>query len=90
MKKNKAETIAIMKKYSGGYSDSVLEADYDRVLSMLSPDGTVPEAARKLDLKIRASLIGLPNDRIPPLSQVYDYSVAREATAQLDASGWTP
>lgn len=90
MTKHRTGTIAIMKKYSTGYSDPVLESDYDRVLSMLSPDGTAPEAARQLDLKIRAALIDLPEKQLPPLDQIYNYSIARAAAGQLDASGWTP
>lgn len=88
-KKYKAQTVAIMQKYST-YSQHVLEADYDQLYPVLSLDGTVPEDARREDLKVRASLIGLPESQIPSLSQVYDYSIVHAVNAELDASKWVP
>jgi ABC-type nitrate/sulfonate/bicarbonate transport system substrate-binding protein len=90
MKKYNAPSVAIMRKYDSASSEKVLKADYDRLYPVLSLDGTVPEDARLTDLKVRASLIDLPESKIPALAQVYDYSIVRSVNAQLDASGWTP
>jgi ABC-type nitrate/sulfonate/bicarbonate transport system substrate-binding protein len=90
MKANPRETIAIMSKYDTQSNTDQLAIDYDKVRSVLTPDGTVAEDVRAVDLKVRASIIGLGADKIPPMERIYDYSIVRETTAELERSGWQP
>jgi ABC-type nitrate/sulfonate/bicarbonate transport system substrate-binding protein len=90
MKANPRQTIAIMSKYDTQSTTDQLAIDYDKVRSVLTPDGTVAEDVRAVDLKVRASIIGLGADKIPPMERIYDYSIVRETNAELERSGWQP
>jgi ABC-type nitrate/sulfonate/bicarbonate transport system substrate-binding protein len=86
----RAETIAILVAWEQSADPRGAEADYDDVVATLTANGIADAALRQHDLDVRASFIGLPADRIPPLDAVYDYSPLEEVNAALDASGWTP
>ena len=67
-----------------------LEVDYDSLVPSLTKDGTVTKALRRADAEIRAEIIGVPKNKIRPISEMWDYSLAREINRELDASGWQP
>lgn len=90
MKAFRRETVAILTKWEQSADPRGAEVDYDDVLATLTENGTADAVLRRHDLEVRASFIGLPADRIPPLDAVYDYSPLEEVNAALDASGWTP
>lgn len=90
MRKFKAQTMAIVQKYSKITDPRVNEFDYDATIPILTKDGTVPDDVLRSDLIVRASLIGMTASQIPPLSKIYDYSIVRQANAELDAARWTP
>jgi NitT/TauT family transport system substrate-binding protein len=62
--------------------------DYDEVLHTLTEDGTAPLDSAREDAALRASLSNI--DSVPPVEQMYDYSLVREAGQELRASGWKP
>ena len=39
---------------------------------------------------MRADLIGLPKEKIPPIDKIYDFSLVRAINAELDATRWKP
>jgi hypothetical protein len=42
------------------------------------------------DLTVRASLLGITKDQIPPINKIYDFTLAHQIDAELDASRWKP
>jgi NitT/TauT family transport system substrate-binding protein len=64
--------------------------DYDNTLKALTEDGTMPVEAQKADAIVRAGLINMSPNEIPPVEKMYDYSVIRQANQELKASGWQP
>ena len=84
------ETIAIIMKYSKAPKEAAT-ADYDSVvIKSRTKDGTIDEKTQQTEVELRASLVHLAADRIPPLKNVFDFSMAREANNELKAEGWKP
>lgn len=90
MKKYKEQTIAIVEKHNQNSDPGVDDIDYSETIPILTKDGTVPDSLLLEDMKVRAALIDMSPDQIPPLSKAYDYRLVREVNAELDKSGWTP
>lgn len=86
----KDETIAIIMKYSKAPREAV-SIDYDSVvLKSRTEDGSVDEETQQTEVELRASLVKLSKDKIPPLSEIFDFSIAQEANKELAASDWKP
>jgi ABC-type nitrate/sulfonate/bicarbonate transport system substrate-binding protein len=81
------ETIDILTKYNGDPRDAN-EADYDDVLTSLTEDGSMPVETQEHDAVVRAALNDV--EQIPPVEQMYDYSLVKEIYQELRASGWQP
>ncbi len=81
------ESIDILSKYNDR-SREANATDYDDVLEAMTEDGTMPPAAQQRDTAFRAEVNGV--EQVPPIEQIYDYSVMRDAYADLRASGWRP
>jgi NitT/TauT family transport system substrate-binding protein len=90
IKKFKPKTIAIVEKYSKESDPRIASFDYDSAVATLTKDGTVSDDVLRDDLVVRGSLLGMPPSALPPLSKIYDYSIVRQANAELDAAHWTP
>ena len=90
IKKYKAQTIAIVRKYDKQSDPHISEFDYDQSVSTLTQDGSVPEELLRADMEIRASILNIPKESLPPLDRVYDYRIVREVNAELDSSNWVP
>ncbi len=80
-------SVDIIGKFNGVPREAN-EADYDDVVSTLTEDGTAPLDDARADALLRASLNGI--EQVPPVEQMYDYSLVREAYQELRASGWKP
>jgi NitT/TauT family transport system substrate-binding protein len=52
--------------------------------------GAVPRELQVAELKLRADMLSLPPDKVPPPEQVFDYSFILKAAAELKAAGWKP
>lgn len=83
----KDETLRIVSQYNGAPRE-VNEPDYDSIIATMTPDGTLPEEVQTADSSVRAGLIGAPTVR--PISEMYDYSIARSLYAELRSSNWAP
>jgi ABC-type nitrate/sulfonate/bicarbonate transport system substrate-binding protein len=87
----KREAIAMSEHYMKTAIDQHGdETDYDEFVKGLTPDWTVGNDVIASDLNIRAALINLPKDQIPPIAKIYDFSFVRAVNAELDASRWKP
>ena len=88
IKENRAGTIPIVARYLQ-VSDSVAAKAYDNVVKpALTQDGTlsqdmqakaVEHVLKRLDLK-----------EAPPLSKIFDFSLARKVIAEIQSKGWKP
>jgi NitT/TauT family transport system substrate-binding protein len=88
VKDNRAGTVPVVKQYLQ-VSDAIAAKAYDNVVRpSLTQDGTlnqetqakaVEHVAKRLDLK-----------ETPPLSKIFDFSIARKVIGELQARGWKP
>jgi NitT/TauT family transport system substrate-binding protein len=88
IKENRAGTVPVVKQYLQ-VSDAVAAKAYDNVVRpSLTQDGTlnpetqakaVEHVAKRLDLK-----------ETPPLSKIFDFSIARRVISEVQAKGWKP
>ena len=90
MRAFKAQTTAIVQKYNPSIDAATATSDYDKMIPILTKDGTVPDNVLRGDMQVQAEMLGVPTSQIPPLSRAYDYSIVREVNAELDKSGWKP
>jgi ABC-type nitrate/sulfonate/bicarbonate transport system substrate-binding protein len=89
MRAFKDETVDITVKHSKAPRAPSL-AEYDAVVQSMTKDGTVTERTIRDDLEVRASLLNMPADKIPPADKVYDFSFVNAVNKELAASGWKP
>jgi len=89
MRAFKDETVDITIKQSKAPRDVSLD-EYDQVLASMTADGTVTEQTIRDDLEVRAGLLNIAVDKLPPSEKVYDFSFVREVNKELAASGWKP
>jgi NitT/TauT family transport system substrate-binding protein len=90
MKADRAATLAAMERYAKNTNPETLaEALDDTTPTVLQKAEATPEE-RQFDLKLRGSMLKLPDSALPRLDQVYDYSFVEQAIAALDKSGWKP
>ena len=85
----KDKTIANVMKYNKKDQHST-EVDYDEVVMTLTKDGSVPKSVQQTEAEVRAEVVKLPKDKIPPLDKMFDYSFVHKANASLKAQGWKP
>lgn len=90
MKAFKPETIAILEKAYPTDDPHAVETGYDVEVKSFTTDYTVPNAVIVPDLTVRAGLLGLTKDQIPPVNKIYDFTLAHQINAELDASRWKP
>jgi ABC-type nitrate/sulfonate/bicarbonate transport system substrate-binding protein len=90
MKVFKSEAIAMTEKYQKDINLSADQADFTEFLSELTPDWTIGNDLVASDLGVRAGLLNVPKDQIPPIAKVYDFGLVRSINAELDASHWKP
>jgi ABC-type nitrate/sulfonate/bicarbonate transport system substrate-binding protein len=86
----KTQTEAILNKYDPSETTRAMNDDYEEFLNAASADLTVSTADAQTDLDVRAALLGIPKDQVPPLDHVYDFSLVRSVNAELNASRWKP
>jgi NitT/TauT family transport system substrate-binding protein len=88
-KQNRDVAIAAAMKH-GVKDRGAAEADYDGAVDDLSLTGTMPLKAQQIELKVRGQMLSLPQDKILPPNQVFDFSFAQKAAAELKAENWKP
>jgi len=83
-------TMALIRKRAPQVDPQQIETDYRDTIATQTADGTASEQLVREDLAVRAELLGLPKDKLPPPDHVYDYAPLRQALKEVDASGWKP
>jgi ABC-type nitrate/sulfonate/bicarbonate transport system substrate-binding protein len=87
----KNETVAIVGKYQKPVAHPhASEVEYEYFMHASTRDLTFANDLIAADLAVRADLIGLPKDKIPPIEKIYDFTLARTINAELDAAHWKP
>jgi NitT/TauT family transport system substrate-binding protein len=84
------ESLAMLVKYNPKTDRQALALEYDDVIRSRTMDGTVAEELQRNEIDIRAELINVPKDKIRPLSEIFDFSMANEVNRELKAAGWQP
>ncbi|HEV8021309.1 MAG TPA: ABC transporter substrate-binding protein [Candidatus Lustribacter sp.] len=90
MKAFKPETIAILQKAYQTDDAHAVETGYDYASRAFTRDYTVSDAVIVPDLTVRAGLLGISKDQLPPLIKIYDFTLAHQINAELDAAHWKP
>jgi NitT/TauT family transport system substrate-binding protein len=90
MAAHKQGTVDIVRKYNKRTKPKALAIEYDSVRASKTADGTVSEALQRQDVQVRSALIGVKKGRVPPLSKIFDFSMAKEVNRSLAAAGWKP
>ena len=89
-KRFKNGTVAILAKYQKPPHIHASEVQYDEFESAVTRDLTVSDEVIASDLEVRAALLGIAKDQIPPIDKIYDFSIVRAVNAELNASHWVP
>jgi len=89
VKASRGDTIATLLRH--GLNDGeAIGLEYDIIAPSLTDNGTMPQDAQALDLALRADMLGLAKDRVPPPATVFDFRFANAASTSLDQAGWQP
>ena len=83
-------TVDILATYNKGMGRESILATYDHTLATRTEDGSIPEELQTQEATMRAELIGLPKDKVPPLDKIYDFRIAKEVGKELAAEHWKP
>jgi ABC-type nitrate/sulfonate/bicarbonate transport system substrate-binding protein len=90
MKTFKPETIAILAQNRKTDDVHAVEDGYNVAIKAMTRDYTVSDAVILPDLEVRAGLLDIPKDKIPPVNKIYDFTLAHQINAELDAARWKP
>ena len=89
MKKYKAQTLSIVARYQT-QPDHDASEHYDQLMQTFTKDGTIANDVAREDMFVRASVLEIPRDQVPPLDKAYNYDFVHTANADLDKMHWTP
>jgi NitT/TauT family transport system substrate-binding protein len=90
MKADRAATLkAMADRAKNTNAQTLSEALDDTTPTVLANAEATPDE-RAFDLKLRGTMLNLPENALPPDAKVYDYSFVRHAIAALNESGWKP
>lgn len=85
VKRNKAQALALGKKYDKS-PDDVRSADYDATMEMMTADGTEDVETQKSDIEIAKRMLNVQKD--VPVEQIFDFRFTREVYKELRELGW--
>jgi NitT/TauT family transport system substrate-binding protein len=85
LKRNKAQSLALGKKYDKA-PDDVRSADYDATMEMMTADGSEDVDTQRSDIEIAKRMLNLQKD--VPVEQIFDFRFTREAYKELREVGW--
>ena len=89
VKASRADTIAALLRHGQSNADAVGK-EYDNLIDSLTDTGTIPKDAQALDIALRAEMLELPKEKVPPASGVFAFGFAEKALAELKAAQWQP
>ena len=85
LKRNKAQALALGKKYDKS-PDDVRSADYEATMEMMTTDGTEDAETQKSDIEIAKRMLNIQKD--VPSEQIFDFRFTREVYKELREAGW--
>jgi len=85
LKRNKAQALALGKKYDKS-PDDVRSADYEATMEMMTADGTEDPDTQKSDIDIGRRALVIQKE-VPP-QQVFEFRLVREVYKELREAGW--
>ena len=80
---------SVMKRDSSPTRETVLQAWAEQA-PLRTPDGTISADEQAREISIRSDLLNIAPDKRRTPAQAFDFSLIREANAQLDKEGWKP
>jgi NitT/TauT family transport system substrate-binding protein len=86
----KAQTIAIVLKLAPAENARALAVDYEQYTGSLTPRLEVSNDLIRADLDVRAILLSMPRESVPPIDAIYNFAPLRAAEADVNASRWKP
>jgi ABC-type nitrate/sulfonate/bicarbonate transport system substrate-binding protein len=90
MMTDKAGTIAEMKKRLPRLAHEVIVRDVEGGIEDVNPKGLISRENQVKELAVRAELLKVPPDKIPPVEKIYDFSIIQEVIAELKKENWRP
>lgn len=87
VKASRADTIATL-MHHGQNNEQATGIEYDNVIGSITTTGLVAEPDQAFDVALRADMLDVPKDKVPPASGVFDFRFAEKANAELKAEGW--
>ena len=85
LKRNKAQSLALGKKYDKS-PDDVRNADYDATLEMMTGEGMEDPETQKSDIEIAKRMLNLQKEVAP--EQIFEFRFTREVYKELRELGW--
>jgi ABC-type nitrate/sulfonate/bicarbonate transport system substrate-binding protein len=85
LKRNKAQSLAVGKKYDKA-PDDVRSADYDATMEMMTADGSEDIDTQRSDIEIAKRMLNVQKD--VPVEQIFDFRFTREVYKELREIGW--
>jgi NitT/TauT family transport system substrate-binding protein len=80
---------SVTKRDPGQTRDSVLQG-WNEQAPLRTKDGTISADAQAREITIRSDLLSIPADKRRTPAEAFDFSLIREANAELDKEGWKP
>ena len=84
---NRAGAIDVFVKQMKAQPDAAAKG-YDELRKVMAQDGTISAEAQTNELALRADMLSMPADKIPPITAVFDFSWLEKVNAELKA--WKP
>ena len=88
-KASRADALAAQVAHGAGDTQKAAST-YDATAALLSDTGTASDADVKLELQLRADLLGIPKDQVKPPRDIFDFRFVKEAATELDNEHWKP
>ncbi|HEY2231538.1 MAG TPA: ABC transporter substrate-binding protein [Xanthobacteraceae bacterium] len=86
---NRDGAIDVFVKQMKGQPEAAAHG-YDELRKVMAEDGTIAPEAQQNELALRADMLAMPADKIPPTAAVFDFSWLAKVNAELKAAGWKP
>lgn len=88
---HKQATLEIISKHNPGVPLRAIDVEYEEVVvSSRTEYGVVSVELQRQEAELRATMIGVAKDKIRPLGEIYDFSMAEEVNRELKTAGWKP
>ncbi len=81
--------VSVLKRDSGQNHDAIMQG-WVAQEPLRTADGTISLDAQKEEITVRSELLNVPSEKRRTPDQTFDFSIIREANADLDKQGWKP